>query len=340
MDFFHPGVISKAISTAANCCGSINLDNFELVKSELSTLMSLLHREEKTELETSILCFSNLIQSITTLRSVSGLETISSKGLMRTLTSLLERYIRDGDNSNVSFRSYSYLIKIITTCITHSSKLLEEVVNQGIISKLANGMEKLVKSNSKTSDPQTIALLDLTDKLFPELPIDFIPINYYENYIPRRYRFPLKDPLIANQKVVKNVSNENVNDKEEMEDEENLQDEKQVEDPQEIFFKKTPSFLLNLGTSIITHLIKFNNSSVNPDIRDRSLIIILKFLYFSDSETLCELLKDVPISNFISNLLSSSEIYPRVIAVLMSNLLMEKLPEIFSKYFKRGKKKY
>eukprot|EP01091_Cochliopodium_minus_P006638 TRINITY_DN1664_c0_g5_i1.p1 TRINITY_DN1664_c0_g5~~TRINITY_DN1664_c0_g5_i1.p1 ORF type:complete len:1844 (+),score=682.30 TRINITY_DN1664_c0_g5_i1:44-5533(+) len=330
MDFFHPGVISKAISTAANCCTSITLDNFDLIKSEVPTLMSLLHREEKTELETSILCFSNLIYGITNIRSVSGLETVAGKGLIRVLISLIQSYVLEGKNSRVSPKSYNLCLKIITICITNSSKLLEEVINQGIVNILSTAMEQLINSTSKESDPQIIVLLELTDRLFPELPIDYIPINHYEYYIPRRVRFPLNDPLLASKETL-NIEENNTNQNELLE----TPTEVEIDDPQEIYCKKNTTFLLNLGTSIIKHLIKFYTSIVNADVHDRSLILILKFIYFSSSETLSELLREVPISNLLSNMLSAHEMHSKVIAILIANSLMEKLPDIFKKYFKR-----
>jgi E3 ubiquitin-protein ligase TRIP12 len=87
--------------------------------------------------------------------------------------------------------------------------------------------------------------------------------------------------------------------------------------------------------SLFTVLYEVYNSSAGPAVKHRCLQAILRMIYYSPSDLLEIVLKQQSISSHIASMLASSDYKIVVSALQMAEILMKKLPQIFSVYFYR-----
>ncbi|XP_053479325.1 E3 ubiquitin-protein ligase TRIP12 [Ictalurus furcatus] len=77
------------------------------------------------------------------------------------------------------------------------------------------------------------------------------------------------------------------------------------------------------------------SSSAGPAVRHKCLRAILRIIYFSDSELLKDVLRNHAVSSHIASMLSSQDLKIVVGSLQMADILMQKLPDVFSVYFRR-----
>jgi E3 ubiquitin-protein ligase TRIP12 len=87
--------------------------------------------------------------------------------------------------------------------------------------------------------------------------------------------------------------------------------------------------------SLFTVLYEVYNSSAGPAVKHRCLQAVLRMIYYSPSDLLEIILKQQSISSHIASMLASSDYKIVVSALQMAEILMKKLPQIFSVYFYR-----
>ncbi|UJR08940.1 hypothetical protein I4U23_013192 [Adineta vaga] len=87
--------------------------------------------------------------------------------------------------------------------------------------------------------------------------------------------------------------------------------------------------------SLFTVLYEVYNSSAGPAVKHRCLQAVLRMIYYSPSDLLEIILKQQSISSHIASMLASSDYRIVVSALQMAEILMKKLPQIFSTYFYR-----
>ncbi|CAF0896210.1 unnamed protein product, partial [Didymodactylos carnosus] len=86
---------------------------------------------------------------------------------------------------------------------------------------------------------------------------------------------------------------------------------------------------------LFTILYEVYNSSAGPAVKHRCLQALLRMIYFSPSSLLEIILKQQSISSHIASMLASSDLKIVINALQMAEILMKKLPNIFSIYFHR-----
>lgn len=87
--------------------------------------------------------------------------------------------------------------------------------------------------------------------------------------------------------------------------------------------------------SLFTILYEVYNSSAGPAVKHRCLQALLRMIYYSPSDLLEVVLKQQSISSHIASMLASSDYKIVISALQMAEILMKKLPQIFSIYFYR-----
>lgn len=87
--------------------------------------------------------------------------------------------------------------------------------------------------------------------------------------------------------------------------------------------------------SLFTILYEVYNSSAGPAVKHRCLQALLRMIYYSPSDLLEIVLKQQSISSHIASMLASSDYKIVISALQMGEILMKKLPQIFSVYFYR-----
>jgi E3 ubiquitin-protein ligase TRIP12 len=87
--------------------------------------------------------------------------------------------------------------------------------------------------------------------------------------------------------------------------------------------------------SLFSILYEVYNSSAGPAVKHRCLQALLRMIYYSPCDLLEIILKQQSISSHIASTLASSDYKIIVSALQMAEILMKKLPQIFSVYFHR-----
>lgn len=106
-------------------------------------------------------------------------------------------------------------------------------------------------------------------------------------------------------------------------------------DPRSEFIFKEQELSSSFLKFIFTVLNEVYNNSAGFSVRYKCLDAILRILFHTPKELLHSILKDQTMSSSIATMLSSSDIRIVVCAIQMCNILMDKMPEIFSVYFQR-----
>jgi len=114
-----------------------------------------------------------------------------------------------------------------------------------------------------------------------------------------------------------------------------LEQSKQSTDPRAEYLTKNPNVLENFISSLFGVLYEIYSSSAGPSVRHKCLTALLRIIYYSPVDSLHRILKDHPVSSHIAAMLGSTDQRILVGAIQMASILMEKLPDIFSVYFRR-----
>ena len=87
--------------------------------------------------------------------------------------------------------------------------------------------------------------------------------------------------------------------------------------------------------SLFTILYEVYNTSAGAAVKYRCLQTLLRMIYYSSSDLLETILKQQSISSHIAAMLASCDYKIVISALQISEILMKKLPEVFSVYFYR-----
>ena len=101
------------------------------------------------------------------------------------------------------------------------------------------------------------------------------------------------------------------------------------------FLNKNPSLHAEFVRSLFAILYEVYSSSAGPAIKHRCLRAILRMIYYTDADILNNVLKNLTISSHIASILASQDLKIIVCALQICEILMEKLPNVFSIYFHR-----
>ncbi|XP_075717371.1 E3 ubiquitin-protein ligase TRIP12 isoform X2 [Rhinoderma darwinii] len=99
--------------------------------------------------------------------------------------------------------------------------------------------------------------------------------------------------------------------------------------------KEDPELAKSFIKTLFGVLYEVYSSSAGPAVRHKCLRAILRIIYFADAELLKDVLKNHSVSSHIASMLSSQDLKIVVGALQMAEILMQKLPDIFSVYFRR-----
>ncbi|XP_039615955.1 E3 ubiquitin-protein ligase TRIP12 isoform X3 [Polypterus senegalus] len=107
------------------------------------------------------------------------------------------------------------------------------------------------------------------------------------------------------------------------------------EDARAQLMKEDPELAKCFIKTLFGVLYEVYSSSAGPAVRHKCLRAILRIIYFADAELLKDVLKNHAVSSHIASMLSSQDLKIVVGALQMAEILMQKLPDIFSVYFRR-----
>ncbi|ETE69882.1 putative E3 ubiquitin-protein ligase TRIP12 [Ophiophagus hannah] len=111
--------------------------------------------------------------------------------------------------------------------------------------------------------------------------------------------------------------------------------ESKKDDARAQLMKEDPDLAKSFIKTLFGVLYEVYSSSAGPAVRHKCLRAILRIIYFADAELLKDVLKNHAVSSHIASMLSSQDLKIVVGALQMAEILMQKLPDIFSVYFRR-----
>ncbi|TWW77861.1 E3 ubiquitin-protein ligase TRIP12 [Takifugu flavidus] len=107
------------------------------------------------------------------------------------------------------------------------------------------------------------------------------------------------------------------------------------EDARANLMKEDPELAKCFIKTLFGVLYEVYSSSAGPAVRHKCLRAILRIIYFADAELLKDVLRNHAVSSHIASMLSSQDLKIVVGSLQMAEILMQKLPDVFSVYFRR-----
>ncbi|KAM4589448.1 E3 ubiquitin-protein ligase TRIP12 isoform 2-T6 [Fundulus diaphanus] len=107
------------------------------------------------------------------------------------------------------------------------------------------------------------------------------------------------------------------------------------EDARAQLMKEDPELAKCFIKTLFGVLYEVYSSSAGPAVRHKCLRAILRIIYFADAELLKDVLRNHAVSSHIASMLSSQDLKIVVGSLQMADILMQKLPDVFSVYFRR-----
>ncbi|OIT38960.1 PREDICTED: E3 ubiquitin-protein ligase UPL3 [Nicotiana attenuata] len=321
LDFFSTGVQRVALSTAANMCKKLPSDAADFVMEAVPLLTNLLQYHDAKVLEHASICLTRIAESFASYPE--KLDELCNHGLVTQAASLISTSNSGGGQASLSTSTYTGLIRLLSTCASGSplgTKTLLLLGISGILKDIlsGSGLVASVSVSPALSKPpeQIFEIVNLANELLPPLPQGTISL-------------PTSTNLLIKGSVVKKSSASGSTKQEET----NLST--QEVSAREKLLNDQPELLQQFGMDLLPVLIQVYGSSVNSPVRHKCLSVIGKLMYFSSADMIQSLNNITNISSFLAGVLAWKDPQVLVPALQVAEILMEKLPGIFSKIFVR-----
>ncbi|RWS04790.1 putative E3 ubiquitin-protein ligase TRIP12-like protein, partial [Dinothrombium tinctorium] len=106
-------------------------------------------------------------------------------------------------------------------------------------------------------------------------------------------------------------------------------------DPRAVCLEEEPELATSFIKALFGVLYEVYSSSAGPSVRHKCLRALLRIIYYAPPDLLRSVLKNHAVSSHIAAMLPSSDLRVVVGAIQMAYVLMEKLPDVFSIFFRR-----
>ncbi|KAL1190209.1 E3 ubiquitin-protein ligase UPL3 [Cardamine amara subsp. amara] len=317
LDFFSTGVQRVALSTAANMCKKLPSDASDYVMEAVPLLTNLLQYHDSKVLEYASICLTRIAEAFAS--SPEKLDELCNHGLVTQAASLISTSNSGGGQASLSVSTYTGLIRLLSTCASGSPLGFRTLLLLGISSilkdiLLGSGVSANVSVSPALSRPadQIFEIVNLANELLPPLPEGVITLPTSTNTLVKGACQKKSSPSASGK-----------------------QEDVQKVSPREKLLGDQPELLQQFGLDLLPVLVQIYGSSVNGTIRHKCLSVIGKLMYFSSSEMIQSLIGDTNISSFLAGVLAWKDPQVLVPALQVAEILMEKLPETFSKVFVR-----
>ncbi|PWA58797.1 Armadillo [Artemisia annua] len=321
LDFFSTGVQRVALSTAANMCKKLPSDAADFVMEAVPLLTNLLQYHDAKVLEHASVCLTRIAEAFAA--SSDQLDELCVHGLVKQAATLISTSSSGGGQASLSTSTYTGLIRLLSTCASGSplgSKTLLHLGISGILKDIlaGSGLVATMSVSPALSRPpeQIFEIVNLANELLPPLPNGTITLPASTNVF-------VKGSLLKKSPAGSS----------------NKQDEISGGAPEisarEKLLTDQPELLQQFGMDLLPVLIQIYGSSVNAPVRHKCLSVIGKLMYFSTADMIQSLLGEANISSFLAGVLAWKDPQVLVPSLQIAEILMEKLPETFSKMFVR-----
>ncbi|GER35888.1 E3 ubiquitin-protein ligase UPL3 [Striga asiatica] len=255
--------------------------------------------------------------------SPEKLDELCNHGLVAQAAALLSSTNAGGGQASLSTSTYTGLIRLLSTCASGSPLGAKSLLLLGISGTLkeilqGSGLVSSMSVSPALSRPpeQVFEIVNLANELLPPLPQGIISLPVSSSLFMKGSLFKRSN---AGSSTKQEDSNGNM--------QEVLAREKLLNDQ--------PELLQQFGMDLFPVLVQLYESSVNGPVRHKCLSVIGKLMYFSPPEMVQYLTNVTNISSFLAGVLAWKDPQVLVPALQIAEILMEKLPDTFSKMFVR-----
>ncbi|XP_057966486.1 E3 ubiquitin-protein ligase UPL3 [Malania oleifera] len=321
LDFFSTGVQRVALSTAANMCKKLPSDAADFVMEAVPLLTNLLQYHDAKVLEHASVCLTRIAEAFAS--SPDKLDELCNHGLVAQAASLISTTNSGGGQALLSTPTYTGLIRLLSTFASGSplgAKTLLLLGISGILKDIlsGSGLAASISVSPALSRPpeQIFEIVNLANELLPPLPQGTISLPASSNIF-------VKGSLVKKSPAGSSGKQEDVNG--------NVPEVS----AREKLLNDQPELLKQFGMDLLPVLIQIYGSSVNGPVRHKCLSVIGKLMYFSTADMIESLISVTNISSFLAGVLAWKDPQVLVPSLQIAEILMEKLPGIFSKMFVR-----
>ncbi|KAL6629350.1 hypothetical protein ACP70R_029115 [Stipagrostis hirtigluma subsp. patula] len=291
-------------------------DASEFVMEAVPLLINLLNHHDSKVLEHASVCLTRIAEALACYPE--KLDELCNHGLVAQAASLISVSNSSGQAS-LSTSTYTGLIRLLSVCASGSLLAVKTLLLLGISGTLkeilvGSGLIVGASVSSALTRPadQMFEIVSLADDLLPHMPARIInlPTSCHA------YRgSSAKKSASIKQDGASSTENERSG--------------------RERLLCEHPELLQQFGMDLLPTMTQVYGSSVNAPIRHKCLSIIGKLMYYSSAETIQSLLGTTNISSFLAGILAWKDPQVLIPALQIAEIMMEKLPETFSKLFVR-----
>uniref|UniRef100_A0AAZ3SJ56 E3 ubiquitin-protein ligase n=1 Tax=Oncorhynchus tshawytscha TaxID=74940 RepID=A0AAZ3SJ56_ONCTS len=354
LEFFSINAQRNALAIAANCCQSITPDEFHFVSDSLPLLTQRLTHQDKKSVESTCLCFARLVDNFQHEENL--LQQVASRDLLTNIQQLLVVI-----PPVLSSGMFIMVVRMFSLMCSNCPCLAVQLMKQNIAETLrfllcgaANGSCQEQIDLVPRSPQELYELTSLICELMPCLPREGIfavdlmlkkgsaqategaiwqwrddrglwhPYNRIDSRIIeqinedtgtargiQRKPNPLANPTTGGHQEVRR------------------------EDARAQLMKEDPELAKCFIKTLFGVLYEVYSSSAGPAVRHKCLRAILRIIFFADAELLKDVLRNHAVSSHIASMLSSQDLKIVVGSLQMAEILMQKLPDVFSVFFRR-----
>eukprot|EP00891_Asterochloris_glomerata_P005589 jgi/Astpho2/5589/e_gw1.00079.2.1_t len=316
LDFFQTGVQRVAVATAANMCRFLTSENTEAVSSAVPMLTSLLQYSDAKVVDNACLALSRIAQAFSS--SPKSLEMLCEYGLITNAVQLISVSETGSMTSQLSVSTYYGLIKLLSTCVKGSHTVAENLLQAGMSGTLRNLLQSSTLFSTSRTSPASV--LRSSDQLLEVVSLahELLPP------VPDAAQLLLADANPATEAEGKALSDCH---------RQNRHQQSAAPSSRELFLHQNPELLQKFGSDLLPLLLQVYNNTALPQVRKQCLAAIAKILHYTPAAVLDNLLKDIAISSCIAGLLASKDAQVVARALQLAEVLMQKLPSVFLRYF-------
>ncbi|XP_033953469.1 E3 ubiquitin-protein ligase TRIP12 isoform X5 [Pseudochaenichthys georgianus] len=354
LEFFSINAQRNALAIAANCCQSITPDEFHFVADSLPLLTQRLTHQDKKSVESTCLCFARLVDNFQHEENL--LQEVASRDLLTNIQQLLVV-----TPPVLSSGMFIMVVRMFSLMCSNCPCLAVQLMKQNIAETLrfllcgaSNGSCQEQIELVPRSPQELYELTSLICELMPCLPREGIfavdvmlkkgsaqttegaiwqwrddrglwhPYNRIDSRIIEQIN---EDTGTARgiQRKPNPLANPNTGGHQEV----------RREDARAQLMKDDPELAKCFIKTLFGVLYEVYSSSAGPAVRHKCLRAILRIIFFADAELLKDVLRNHSVSSHIASMLSSQDLKIVVGSLQMAEILMQKLPDVFSVYFRR-----
>ena len=315
VDFFQTGVQRVAVATAANICRGLSTEHVDAVSTAAPILIGLLNYSDAKIVDSACLALTRIAEAFS--RSPTHMETLVGFGLINSIVEMVAVNDSGSITSQLSGSTFYGLVKLLATCASGSHLVAENLLQAGISGTLR---KLLVTSpllsatagspgNALRSADQLQDLVSLAAQLLPAVPDASTAVlagpmpapselsSESEGGARRRSSASVQASALAKY----------------------LQDNPEAGD--------------QVAEDLLSVMLLVHASSGTSLIKRKTRNMITKLLIHTSTPTLNKILWKLPISSLVARLLRSEDASVVAEGMQMAEILMDKLPEQYSKFF-------